>query len=424
MSKEYQLLIIGFGTVGEGVYRTIQSKREKLSAILGREVKVPAILVKERGKSRDLEDHTRVATSLEEISAGSVDLVVEATPDAETGYPYVTHFLKKGIPVVTANKELIAKKGEELFKLAEVNDSDLLFEAAVAGGIPLLNTLRHTLKTNNIEQINGILNGTSNYVLTKMQNEGTSFDAALQEAQEKGYAEAVPDKDVDGWDAYYKASILSHWIYGAAPEWEEGAPAGIRSVTVEDLLLAEKATGKIKHVASLKRSGFGIQASVRPCFIFSDHHLYSVNGVDNGVHIKGSLSGDLLLQGPGAGQYPTASAVIEDVVNVLQGKNERGIQDRIIGSLDDESEPAGEFSFITGSEGILRHLRVRGIPVIAILHHPSGKHIGAAVKTDDQSLSDLHDSVSESFSVYPVLGNESEIRKKFQHDGKQNAVSF
>lgn len=155
-----------------------------------------------------------------------------------------------------------------------------------------------------------------------MRAERAPFTSALEEAQEKGYAEAVPDKDVDGWDAYYKTTILSRWIYGQSPVWQDNAPLGIRNVAPEDIKLAEKAGGRIKHIASLVKRGTEVHASVSPCFILDDHPLYSVEGVNNGINIEGSIVGSVLLQGPGAGKFPTASAVVEDLVNLLKNKHE------------------------------------------------------------------------------------------------------
>ncbi|MCD8509604.1 MAG: homoserine dehydrogenase [Bacillus sp. (in: Bacteria)] len=357
--RDFQLAIIGFGTVGEGVYRTVQTKGAKLKALLGRAIHIPFVLVKNPRKKREVQASTVVTNRFEEIlNYNKLDVVVEATPDAETAYPYVSQLLRKGVSVVSANKELIAKKGEELHRLAAESGCCLLYEGAVAGGIPLLNTLRHGLKTNTVQRLEGIVNGTSNYMLTKMREEGATFQDALIEAQEKGYAEAVPDKDVDGWDAYFKATILSRWLYGKKPSWDVEKPKGIRHVTVEDISLANRLKGRIKHVASLKKEREVVRASVEPCLVLEDHPLYGVEGVDNGIHIEGSIVGSVLLQGQGAGKYPTASAVVEDVVNVLL-KTHESPSSSTTTFLDNENIDEGEEGidgglwFITGDKDVI-----------------------------------------------------------------------
>ncbi|TMW71815.1 homoserine dehydrogenase [Alteribacter natronophilus] len=423
---EYKLGIIGFGTVGEGVYHSVQERAERLEELLGKRLTVPAVLVKDGEKSRSTGPETKVVTLLKDLLAEKPDAVVEATPDAETGYPYVRELLKMGITVVTANKELLAKKGEELEEIAGEHQAELLCEAAVAGGIPLLNTLRHTLKTNEILQVNGILNGTSNYVLTRMRTEGTTFGKALEEAQEKGYAEAVPDKDVDGWDASYKSTILSRWIFGQEPEWESAEPEGIRTVTAEDLSLAEHAGGRVKHVASLKNEQNRITAAVRPCFVFGDHPLYAVEDVNNGVHIEGSLAGDVLLQGPGAGKYPTASAVVEDVVNVLNGRHEKLVQNRLVNREKDEGGGADEEQFIllTGSEGLSRHLSVNGFSVTGKLHEPGWNREGVVVKAKPADITGFKKQYREAIGIYPVLADGKQVLHYFEQRKQTRAASF
>ncbi|NJP38308.1 homoserine dehydrogenase [Alkalicoccus luteus] len=305
-----KLGILGFGTVGSGVYESLEKERKRVETLAGF-FTIPVVVVKDASKARATGPDTLVTDRLEALFEAEVDTVVEAVTDAEEAYPAVRKLLQKGISVISANKELIARHGEELHLLAAGSGSRLFYEAAVAGGIPILTSIRHTLKTNRILRVEGIVNGTSNFILTKMREEGTAFEAALEEATALGYAEAVPDKDIDGWDAWFKTTILSFWINGAGPEWTEERPQGIRGIDVRDLHLAEKLGGRIKHVASLE----GTKASVGPKLVLKDHALYGVEGVNNGVYVEASLSGPLLFQGPGAGKFPTAGAVIEDVIN-------------------------------------------------------------------------------------------------------------
>ncbi|QKS72227.1 homoserine dehydrogenase [Paenalkalicoccus suaedae] len=322
MAKEKRVAIAGFGTVGTGVYEALYAKRDKIEKLIGGSFRIPVVLVKNTNKIRPVSEETLVTNNVNDVLAANVDTVVEVTTDATTAYPLVRQFLQNGITVVTANKELVAKHGEELLALAKIYHCRLYFEAAVAGGIPILTSLRHTLKTNDITRIEAIVNGTSNFILSKMRKEGAAFDLALEEAQANGYAEAVPDKDIDGWDAYYKSTIISHWLYGQAPVWAADKPRGIRGVDVRDLVLAERFDARIKHVATIEAHE-GVVASVEPKLVLSDHSLYGVEGVNNGIHVEGSIVGQLLFQGPGAGKFPTASAIIEDVINHWTGTSEQ-----------------------------------------------------------------------------------------------------
>ncbi|MFC4737063.1 homoserine dehydrogenase [Bacillus daqingensis] len=366
-----KLGILGFGTVGSGVYESLEKERKRVETLAGF-FTIPVVVVKDASKTRTTGPETLVTDRLEALFEAGVDTVVEAVTDAEEAYPAVRKLLQKGISVISANKELIARHGEELHLLAAGSGSRLFYEAAVAGGIPILSSIRHTLKTNRILRVEGIVNGTSNFILTKMREEGTAFEAALEEATALGYAEAVPDKDIDGWDAWFKTTILSFWINGAGPEWTEERPQGIRGMDVRDLHLAEKLGGRIKHVASLE----GTKAFVGPKLVLKDHALYGVEDVNNGVYVEASLSGPLLFQGPGAGKFPTAGAVIEDVINHWTNTAEE--EPPFTESAPSEEEPF-PYWFITGSaisdelEPISRIVESDGKYGAVVRRRPEGK---------------------------------------------------
>ncbi|SDZ64313.1 homoserine dehydrogenase [Evansella caseinilytica] len=418
MAQRYNIALIGFGTVGEGVYRTIENKRAKLEALIGRQINIPFVLVKNTRRQRHVSRETVVTSSLEDIlnSEMKLDLAVEAVSDAESAYPYVDRLLKLGVPVVSANKELIAKRGPELQRIAAANKCRLLYEAAVAGGIPLLNTLRHALKVNTIVKLEGILNGTSNFMLTKMREDRLTFAEALQEAQEKGYAEAVPDKDVDGWDAYFKTTILSQWLYGKSPRWEAPEPVGIRAVGGEDMELGEQLCGRIKHIASLVKEGETIRASVRPSFVFHGHPLFGVEGVNNGVHIEGSIVGSLLLQGPGAGKYPTSSAVVEDIVSVLTNpwEQEKDGSEFIAHGFpekqdsDQRGDDGSSLWFVTGKHGLLQSLAQAGAELLQSAVHPKQK-TAAIVEAVEEKVELLKLLSKGTVEVYPVLADRQTV---------------
>ncbi|WP_280769446.1 homoserine dehydrogenase [Salipaludibacillus daqingensis] len=417
--KKKNIGIIGYGTVGSGVYETLQHKREKIEKLIDGAFNISVVLVKNSHKERNIGLDTDVTNSFETFIQKGLDTVVEASPDAETAYPYVKQLLQKGITVVTANKELVAKHGEELLNLADTNDCRLYYEAAVAGGIPILTSLRHTLKTNDVEQVEGIVNGTSNFILTKMREEGTAFQDALKEAQENGYAEAVPDKDIDGWDAFYKTTILSHWIYGKAPSWSHDKPQGVRGIDTRDLLIASEFSGRIKHIASLEKVSSKVIASVRPRFVLNTHPLYGVEGVNNGIHVKGNIVGSLLFQGAGAGKFPTASAVVEELINDWTKTSEknpfrssRETEQRIVREDQLQEYETGEGSslwLITGKELGLQLENQNVVEKVTQIKKIEGREAVIAKGVENKVI-EVMSALNDTVSFYPVSGNENEIR--------------
>nr|WP_205603836.1 homoserine dehydrogenase [Bacillus mesophilus] len=315
--------MLGLGTVGQGVYESIESHREKLIQATGTEVEVVGVLVKNAMKTRDIHSAVKVTTEVSELLAiEEIDIVFEAIVGIEPAHSYIKSFLEKGCHVISANKELLAHKGKELSSLAKKHDRILAFEAAVAGGIPLLRTIIQLLQINGITKLEAILNGTSNYILTKMRKEKADFDDVLIEAQALGYAEANPNNDILGTDAFYKLMILSDLVHQQQPDWELVEKQGVNRVSLQDLIVGEKLGLRLKLVASLQKSHTEIVAEVKPVFVSASHPLYNVEGVDNGIVITTDLVGTILLQGPGAGSKATASAMIEDLVYIKQQGNQ------------------------------------------------------------------------------------------------------
>ncbi|MGG7618593.1 homoserine dehydrogenase [Bacillus coreaensis] len=334
-----KVVLLGFGTVGSGVYDSIlHTHQEKLEHVIGKKVEIVGILVKSE-KERQLPQNIIVTTKIDEILAlPKIDYVFEAIVGIEPAYSYTKLFLDRGCHVISANKELLANRGEELTEYALNKGKFLTFEAAVAGGIPLLRTIIQLLQVNGILVLEGILNGTSNYILSKMRNEKLSFGKCLQEAQQLGYAEANPESDISGRDAFYKQMILSSLIYHEQPDWEKVERIGIEEVTLEDLALGEGYGLRLKLLATLKKEDKGIKATVKPTFVSTEHPLYNVEGVDNGIVIKTDLVGTLMLQGPGAGSKATASAMIEDLVQIEQQKQPLQKVDRYSYQTQNENE--------------------------------------------------------------------------------------
>ncbi|QCJ41550.1 homoserine dehydrogenase [Bacillus sp. S3] len=314
-----KVAILGFGTVGEGVYRTIQSHGAKLTSVLGKQVEVAAILIKNKQKQRKISDEVLVTTDFADIlNLPQLDVVVEAIVDREPTNSFLKKAIEKGCHIITANKEMFAHHGQELLNLAEEHNVSVGYEATVAGGIPVIQTLRQLLNINRVKQVQGILNGTSNFILTEMREERLSFAEALKGAQVNGFAEADPTNDIEGFDAFYKTMILSRIAFGEEPNWHDVEREGITNITSELIAKAEEQGLRYKHIAQISKSGKHIKATIKPVLVGKEHPFYHVEGVQNAVSIQSDIVGEITLQGPGAGMFPTASAVIEDLVYVCK----------------------------------------------------------------------------------------------------------
>ena len=256
------------------------------------------------------------------INDDEIKIVVEVMGGIEPAYTFVKRCLQAGKSVATSNKALVAKHGAELLSIAEENNINFLFEASVGGGIPIIRPLNSSLTADEIEEITGILNGTTNYMLTKMFYEGADYDTVLKEAQANGYAERNPEADVEGYDACRKIAILSSLISGQQVDFEDIYCEGITEITVEDMKYAKAMGTTIKLLASSKRyAGNRLHAIVAPCMLYPEHPLYNVNGVFNSIFVHGNVLGDAMFYGSGAGKLPTASAVVADVVDAAKHLN-------------------------------------------------------------------------------------------------------
>jgi homoserine dehydrogenase len=316
-----KVAILGFGTVGEGVYRTIHTHASELKTALGKKVEVSAVLVKNKQKVRDISKDILITDDMEEIlQLPKLDVVVEAIVGKDPAFSYLKRAIEKGCHVVTANKEMFAHHGRDLQKLAEENNVSVGFEATVAGGIPIIQTIRQLLKVNRVQKIQGILNGTSNFILTQMRERQQSFEEALLQAQKNGFAESDPTNDIEGIDAFYKTMILSRIAFGAEPNWKDVEVEGITSISSSQMEASLKDGLRFKHIADISKEGSEIKAVIRPVLVDRSHPFYHVEGVQNAVNVETDIVGEITLQGPGAGMFPTASAVIEDLVYICQNK--------------------------------------------------------------------------------------------------------
>lgn len=315
---------MGLGTVGTGVFEILQKHPEQISRRAGGDLEIARILVKDPDKPRDVVVPNDILTTdvRQLLDDPKIQVIVEliGCPDGnvEPAKSYIAQALMAGKHVVTANKEVLAKHGEELFSLAERHGVGLYFEAAVAGGIPIIKSIKECLVANEIETIMGIINGTTNYMLTKMAHEGSAFEDVLREAQEKGYAEADPTSDVEGHDAAYKLAILASLAFETDVPVDDVYREGIIKVTPEDMVFADELGFVIKLLAVAKAHPDAIEARVHPTLVPKSHPLASVNDVFNAIFIQGDSVGELMFYGRGAGKLPTGSAVVADMVEAAQ----------------------------------------------------------------------------------------------------------
>ncbi|WEG13762.1 homoserine dehydrogenase [Pullulanibacillus sp. KACC 23026] len=312
------ICLLGFGTVGSSVYNLIQTRKEALRELLGDDLSITHLVIKDTGQKRDIDESVQLSIDfLSAIKSGTIDLVIEAIVGVEPAFTYIKSALEHGIPVITANKEMFAERGVVLRQLAKENQTVIGYEATVAGGIPIIRTITDLLHVNKVSRIEGILNGTSNFILTDMRSHLHSFKKSLKAAQDLGYAEADPTSDIKGYDAFYKLMILCQDVFGKQPNREEVTRIGIEGLTSEDLHEAAKKGGRMKLVAEAFIDDSGrIHASITPKFIDKSHPLYGVEGVENAVTVHTDLLGALTLKGPGAGGMPTASAILEDITRI------------------------------------------------------------------------------------------------------------
>lgn len=312
--------MLGFGTVGTGVARILLERRELLRARLGADLVLKSVadIDTESDRGVRLEPGVLVSDAQRVVEDPEIDIVLELIGGQTIAKELMERALGNGKPVVTANKALLASQGNALFRLATEKGVDLAFEAAVGGCMPIIKTLRESLVGNVVHTMSGILNGTCNYILTKITDEGVSYEAALAEAQSKGYAEADPTLDVEGLDTAHKLAILTALAYGMEIDLEDVYLEGISKITPMDIEFAGQFGYRIKLLAIGKDRGDAVEARVHPTMIPFDNLLSNVNGSVNAITITGDAVGDILLKGRGAGMMPTASAVVADAVDIAR----------------------------------------------------------------------------------------------------------
>ena len=308
------IAVMGYGTVGSGVVEVINTNSAVINQRAGDEINIKYVL--------DLRDfpgdpiQEKIIHDVDIIiNDPEIKIVVEVMGGIEPAYTFVKRCLEAGKSVATSNKALVAKHGAELLSIARERELNFLFEASVGGGIPIIRALNSSMTADVIEEITGILNGTTNYMLTKMFYEGADYDEVLKEAQDNGYAERNPEADVEGYDACRKIAILSSLISGQQVDYEDIYTEGITKITKRDMMYAKEMEMTIKLLASSKRHKDHLHAIVAPALLGKDHPLYNIDDVFNAVFVHGNMLGDAMFYGSGAGKLPTASAVVADVVD-------------------------------------------------------------------------------------------------------------
>ena len=317
MNNKIKIGIIGLGTVGSSVVKVLKSNAVLIEKRSG--VRIEIKKAADLRNKRDVAGKAYTNNALDVISDPEISIVVETMGGVTPARQLVLSALRSGKHVVTSNKELIAKHGRELIEAAKRSGVQLLFEASVCGGIPIIHSIRECLAANNIQEISGIVNGTTNYILTKMTKEGSDFATALKEAQQKGFAEANPKMDIDGSDAVYKAAILANVASGAFVDPSDIYKEGISNISAEDIEFAKEIGYCIKLLAIIKMSGQDLEVRVHPTLIEKNHPLAEVSDNYNAVYVKGDALGEAMFYGQGAGGLPTASAVLSDVIEIAGG---------------------------------------------------------------------------------------------------------
>lgn len=318
-NRVINIALLGAGTVGSGVYKLINDMKDELPYRTGATLKVKKVLVRDASKKREGIDSSVLTSDWNEIINDSeIDIVVELMGGINPAKQYVIEALKAGKQVVTANKDLLAEYGEEVTAEAESMGSDLLFEAAVAGAIPIIRPLKQSMAGNNISEIIGIVNGTTNYILTKMSETGMDYSQALAKATELGYAEADPTADVEGYDAGRKMAIMASIAFHSRVVFPQVFTEGITKITADDIKYAKEFGYVIKLLGVARHDGDGVEVKVHPMLIHEEHPLAGVRNAFNAVFVHGDAMDDIMFMGRGAGQMPTASAVMGDIIDVCR----------------------------------------------------------------------------------------------------------
>ena len=414
--------LLGCGTVGGALVDLLDARRATITARTGVELRIGAIAVRDTAKHQDrLADPSLLTTDSAAVVADpEVDIVIELIGGADPALMLVRTALENGKPVITGNKELLAAHGPELYAVAAEHGVDLLFEAAVAGGIPLIRPLRESLVGEDISRVMGIINGTTNYILTKMTQEGADYAGALADAQALGYAEADPTADVEGYDAGAKAAIIASIVFGVDVRSSDVQHEGISSITAADIDTAKRLGYVIKALAVIERADGEVAVRVHPAMVSTGHPLANVNDSFNAVFVEGATVGDLMFYGRGAGGGPTASAVLGDLidaaVNVANGAAARlSITEKArLRSVDELSSQYYLTMVVSDEPGVLAQVAtvfgIHGVSIQVMEQSGTGGDAELCLILHETTEAALHATLDELDGLDVVRGIGSVIR--------------
>ena len=414
--------LLGCGTVGGALVDLLDARRATITARTGVELRIGAIAVRDTAKHQDrLADPSLLTTDSAAVVADpEVDIVIELIGGTDPALMLVRTALENGKPVITGNKELLAAHGPELYAVAAEHGVDLLFEAAVAGGIPLIRPLRESLVGEDISRVMGIINGTTNYILTKMTQEGADYAGALADAQALGYAEADPTADVEGYDAGAKAAIIASIVFGVDVRSSDVQHEGISSITAADIDTAKRLGYVIKALAVIERADGEVAVRVHPAMVPTDHPLANVNDSFNAVFVEGATVGDLMFYGRGAGGGPTASAVLGDLidaaVNVANGAAARlSITEKArLRSVDELSSQYYLTMVVSDEPGVLAQVAtvfgIHGVSIQVMEQSGTGGDAELCLILHETTEAALHATLDELDGLDVVRGIGSVIR--------------
>ncbi|NLJ40802.1 MAG: homoserine dehydrogenase [Clostridiales bacterium] len=420
--------ILGLGTVGSGVMNIFQENRERIREYTGVDIQTKKVLVRNMSKPRDtfFENGTLTADPQEVLNDPEIDIIVELMGGIEPAFSYVLQAIENGKHIVTANKALIATHYEELFKTASQNGVEIRFEGSVGGGIPVIDTITARLAGNRIDEIVGIINGTTNYILTRMSKDGMGFEEALKLAQDKGFAEADPTSDLNGQDVSFKLAILAAISFGIGIEQKDIPYEGITKIAEDEISYAMESGYTVKLLATARKREDKLEIYVHPTLIPNHHPLAAVSNEFNALFIRGNAVGELMLYGKGAGSLPTGSAVVGDILDIVKLKRKsaktgsRPIANkedlRIIGEdtgsyyirlqVIDEPGVLGAITTVLGKNGISiasvsqQALGQKDVPVIFVTHKVKREKLDKGL----EELRELKDIVKEVACILRVEG--------------------
>ena len=414
-NKSFNVAVLGAGNIGSAVVtRLINLDKEIV------ELNVAKVLVKDTSKKREISNEILTDDFTDILDDETIDLVIEVLGGVEPGKEYIKSLLSNGKAVITANKDIIADCGNELVQLAQENNTCLYFEAAVAAGIPVLKPLIESLRGEDLIRVTGIINGTSNYMLTSME-EGSTYEDALSTAQELGYAEPDPTNDVEGIDAMYKAMILSLICFGATPDKDNVHTEGISSITKEDFDWASRLNKTIKLVALIDNEGGGFNARVHPVLIDIKHPLAAIRGALNAVVVEGENINQLVFSGPGAGAAPTASAVIGDVLSACHQLSSNQSNWYPLRSQKNDNKNFDDVSSswfirlsVTDEPGVLASIAgtfsENNVSIESVIQEGRGEQAELVLVTHEAPEKDMQNSIKQIASLDSVTSVTSTLR--------------